>query len=57
MARTDGTNMRDEEAEALSYEERYRLLNPVIVARHLPKIDTEKRVANLLQSLQDGRAV
>ena len=36
IARTNGTNMADEQVEALSYEERCRLLNlnPVIVAKH-----------------------
>jgi len=36
IARTNGKNMTAEEVEALSYDERYRLLNlnPVIVAKH-----------------------
>ena len=36
IARTNGKNMTDEEVEALSYDERCRLLNlnPVIVAKH-----------------------
>ena len=37
IARTYGKNMTNEEVEALSYDERCRLLNlnPVIVAKHL----------------------
>lgn len=36
IARTNGKNMTDEEVEALSFDERCRLLNlnPVIVAKH-----------------------
>ena len=36
IARTNGKNITDEEVEALSYDERCRLLNlnPVIVAKH-----------------------